>query len=72
MMPTENEERIERDRKTLSTLEFLTNEVLYIRKIVDPLSWKERALLIALSAFAGGALTNLAIALFETMFLKRH
>lgn len=39
----------------------LTNEVMVLRGIVEPLSLRQRFFIIALSSFLGGVLTNLIL-----------
>jgi hypothetical protein len=69
MPPTEElkrERRVEREsltgeEKILFALEGLTNEVLFVRKMIDPISRRQRILIIAWSSFMGGVVTNLVL-----------
>ncbi len=47
--------------RILMALENLTNEVLSVRRMLDPITRRQRVAIIAGSAFLGGVITNLAL-----------
>jgi ABC-type enterobactin transport system permease subunit len=63
-------EELSSEERILLAIANLTDEVLSIRRTLDPITRRQRIFIIALSAFVGGVLTNLALWLlgFGTMY----
>lgn len=54
-------EELSSEEKILLAISSLTDEVLYIRRTLDPITRRQRIFIIAFSAFVGGVITNLAL-----------